>query len=65
MRSAIAETLPNDPRLIEQAVLTRLVPYSYDWQTNGVPWYFPNTVEVICTSFMAQLDSALAGPPRA
>jgi hypothetical protein len=25
----------------------------------------PDTVEVICTSFMAQLDAALAGPPRA
>ncbi|MGO9584421.1 MAG: hypothetical protein ACLP36_16655 [Acidimicrobiales bacterium] len=24
----------------------------------------PDTVEVICTSFMAQLDGALAGPPR-
>ena len=44
---AIAATLPNDPRLIEQAVLTRLVPYSYDWQTSGVPWYFPNAAEVI------------------
>jgi hypothetical protein len=25
----------------------------------------PDTVEVICTSFMAQLDGALAGSPRA
>jgi hypothetical protein len=44
---AVAATLPNDPRLIEKAVLTRIVPYSYDWQTSGVPWYFPTTEEAL------------------
>jgi hypothetical protein len=43
----LAATLPNDPKLIEQAVLDRIVPYAYDWQVNGVPWYFPTTAEVI------------------
>jgi hypothetical protein len=43
----LARTLPDDPRLIEQAALTRLVPYAYDWQVNGVPWYFPSTAEVL------------------
>jgi hypothetical protein len=44
---ALAATLPNNPRLIEQAVLTRIIPYAYDWQVNGVPWYFPTTAEAI------------------
>ena len=44
---AVAATLPDDPRLIEQAVLDRLVPYQYDWKVNGVPWYFPTTAEVL------------------
>jgi hypothetical protein len=32
---------------VERAVLGRVVPYSYDWQTWGVPWYFPATEEVL------------------
>lgn len=44
---SLAASLPNNPRLIENAVLTRLVPYAYDWQVNGVPWYFPTTAEVV------------------
>lgn len=44
---SLAATLPDNPRLIEQAVLDRLVPYSYDWQVSGVPWYFPTTSEVL------------------
>ena len=44
---ALAARLPNDPRLIEAAVLTRIVPYAYDWQVNGVPWYFPTTAEAV------------------
>ena len=23
------------------------MPYAYDWQVNGVPWYFPTTAEVL------------------
>lgn len=45
--AALAARLPNDPRQIEQIVLTRLVPYGYDWQVNGVPWYFPSTTDVL------------------
>jgi hypothetical protein len=44
---SLAATLPDNPQLIEQAVLTRVVPYAYDWQVNGVPWYFPTTAEVL------------------
>lgn len=44
---SLAATLPNNPRLIENAVVTRIVPYAYDWQVNDVPWYFPTTAEVI------------------
>ena len=43
----LAATLPNDPRVIEQIVLDRLVPYQYDWRVNGVPWYFPTTAEAV------------------
>jgi len=44
---SLAATLPNNPQLIEAAVLTRFVPYAYDWQVNGVPWYFPTAAEVV------------------
>ena len=62
----IARRLPNDPRLIEQAVLTRIVPYAYDWQSAGVPWYFPTTREALaqgrgdCESRAVVLASILA-----
>ena len=39
--SALAARLPNDPNAIRDAVLTRIVPYAYDWQVNGVPWTSP------------------------
>ena len=45
----LAATLPDDPRLIEQAVLDRIVPYAYDWQVSGVPWYFPTTSEALAS----------------
>ncbi len=44
---AIAARLPNDPNAIRDAVLTRIVPYAYDWQVNGVPWYFPTTAQAV------------------
>jgi hypothetical protein len=43
----LAATLPDDPRLIEEAVLNRILPYAYDWQTWGVPWYFPTAAEAL------------------
>ena len=45
--AAIAKTLPNNPKLIEQYVLTKVQPYSYDWQTFDVPWYFPTTRQAL------------------
>ena len=45
--AALAARLPNDPRAIEAYVLDRQVPYSYDWQAVGVPWYFPTTAEAL------------------
>ncbi len=45
--AGLARRLPNDPRLIEAAVEQRIVPYAYDWQVNGVPWYFPTTAQVL------------------
>ena len=45
--AAIARQLPNDPNAIEAYVLDRQVPYAYDWQSAGVPWYFPTTAEAV------------------
>ncbi len=45
--SDIAARLPNDPARIEAYVLNARVPYAYDWQSSGVPWYFPTTREAI------------------
>jgi hypothetical protein len=44
---AIAARLPNDPRVIETYVLDHVVPYAYDWQSAGVPWYFPTAAEAL------------------
>ena len=45
--AALARSLPDDPRAIEAYVLDRQVPYAYDWQSAGVPWYFPTTREAL------------------
>jgi hypothetical protein len=45
--AALARSLPDDPRAIETYVLDRQVPYAYDWQSAGVPWYFPTTSEAL------------------
>ena len=45
--AGLARRLPDDPRAIEAYVLDRQVPYSYDWQSAGVPWYFPTTTEAL------------------
>ena len=44
---ALAATLPDDPAAIEQAVLTRIVPYAVPWDVYGVPWYYPTPAEVL------------------
>jgi transglutaminase-like putative cysteine protease len=64
--AALAATMPNDPRVIEQRVLDQVVPYAYDWQTAGVPWYFPTTAQALqqgrgdCESRAVVLASILA-----
>src|SRR5450756_1881030 len=45
--AALARSLPDDPRAIEAYVLDRQVPYAYDWQSAGVPWYFPTASEAV------------------
>lgn len=37
---------PSDPKEIEDFVLKK-IPYQYDWQTYGVPFYFPTANEVM------------------
>ena len=37
---------PSAPAAIEEAVLAR-IPYHYDWELHGVPWYFPTIDEVL------------------
>jgi hypothetical protein len=43
----LAEKLPDQPRAIEAAVNTTLVPYAVPWEIQGVPWYFPSAAEVL------------------
>lgn len=45
--AALARSLPDDPKAIEAYVLERQVPYAYDWQSAGVPWYFPTASEAL------------------
>ena len=42
----LSQTLPDDPNLIEDMVLTK-IPYKYDWEMHGVPWYFPTVKQVL------------------
>lgn len=62
---AWARELPDDPAYIEEQVLDKYVPYSVPWQTQGVPWYFPTTQEVVnqgsgdCQARMLVLASIL------
>ena len=43
----LLEELPESPREIEAYVLREIVPYQYDWQSYGVPFYFPRVEEVL------------------
>jgi len=45
--AVLARDLPDDPKAIEAYVLERQVPYAYDWQSAGVPWYFPTASEAL------------------
>jgi len=42
------EVLGKNPSEIETEVLAK-IPYRHDWETYGVPWYFPTTREVFAT----------------
>ena len=38
--------LPDDPEGIEREILLR-IPYHYDWEVHGMPWYFPTVERVV------------------
>ena len=38
--------LPSDAEDIQIAILER-IPYRYDWEVSGMPWYFPKTADVV------------------
>ncbi len=42
----LLDGLPSDPLEIEIELLRR-IPYRYDWETHGMPWYFPTTAKVV------------------
>lgn len=42
----LLEIAPTDPKEIERFVLEE-IPYQYDWQTYGVPFYFPTAEEAM------------------
>lgn len=42
----LSRGLPSDPVAIESTVLER-IPYRYDWEVYGMPWYFPTVEEVL------------------
>jgi len=43
----LLDELPESPKEIEAYVLQEIVPYQYDWQSYGVPFYFPRAEEVL------------------
>jgi transglutaminase-like putative cysteine protease len=63
---ALAEALPDDPDQVREHVLTHLIPYAYDWDVYGVPYYFPTLAEALrqcrgdCKSQALVLASLLA-----
>ena len=42
----LQELNATEPVMIEREVLEK-IPYRYDWEVYGMPWYFPTTVEVL------------------
>ncbi|MDM7999884.1 MAG: transglutaminase domain-containing protein [Dehalococcoidia bacterium] len=42
----LAENLPSEPAVIEEEVL-KSIPYQYDWEAYGMPWYYPTVDEVL------------------
>jgi hypothetical protein len=45
-----AQSLPDDPTLIERAVLAR-IQYAIPWQKDGVPWTFPTPAEIMALGY--------------
>lgn len=43
----LAHSLPDDPELIRREVLASIMPYAYDWEVYGVPYYFPTLAEAL------------------
>lgn len=43
---SVSAGLPSDPAAIEDSVL-KGIPYGYDWEVYGIPWYFPTVDEVL------------------
>ena len=43
---SLADESPSDPELVEKEVL-KMIPYHYDWEVYGMPWYFPTIKEVL------------------
>jgi len=37
---------PSEPAAIEEVIVAR-IPYYYDWEVHGMPWYFPTTRAVL------------------
>jgi len=42
----LLDGLPSEPAAIEAEILRR-IPYRYDWEVHGMPWYFPRTEKVV------------------
>ena len=42
----LLDGLPAAPADIEREILLR-IPYRYDWELHGMPWYFPRTDKVV------------------
>ncbi len=43
---AMMSGLPSAPAAIEEAIIAK-IPYRYDWEVHGIPWYFPTIDEVL------------------
>jgi len=62
----LLDDFPSDGEAIEVAVL-QAIPYRYDWQLHGMPWYFPTIHEVLrngegdCKARALVLASVLEG----
>jgi len=43
---SLLDGLPSDAEAIHVEILER-IPYRYDWEVHGMPWYFPKTEDVV------------------